>query len=134
MPSLDTVGNYLPVLVTAVGSSLPVLLTTVGSSVPVLATTVGSSLPVLSTIVGSHPYQFLLAAEPALNPTTSHLLHGDLFRAPAAPFRGDSSLLRSWRTSLERKIMEFGLDACDIMMFWKLTVQGKHRRSFRLSR
>ena len=126
MPSLDRVGSSLPVLVTAVGNSLPVLLTTVGcsllvlstavgSSVPVLATTVGSSLPVLSTTVGSHPYQFQLAAQSALNPITRHLLHGDLFKAPAAPFREDPSLLCFWHTSLLRKIVELGLSAGDVI-------------------
>ena len=102
-------------LLTAVGSSLPVLSTTMGISVQVLATIVGSSLPVLSTTVGSHSYQFQPAAQPALNPTTRHLLRGDLFKVPAAPFRGDPSLFRSWRTSLERKIVELGLSAGDVI-------------------
>ena len=104
MPSLDTVG-----------SSLPVLLTTVGSSVPVLATTVGSSASAVN-YSGECPYQFQpAAAQPAFNPTTRHLLHGDLFKAPAAPFRGDPSLFRSWHMSLERKIMELGLSAGDVI-------------------
>ena len=115
MPSLDTVGSSLPVLSTTVGSSVPVLATTVGSSLPVLSTTVGSSLPVLLTTVGSRPYQFQPAAQPALNPTTRHLLHVDLFKAPVAPFRGDPSLFCSWRMSLERKIVELRLSAGDFI-------------------
>ena len=125
MPSLDTVGSSLPVLSTAVGSSLPVLLTTVGSSLPVLSTAVGSSVPVLATTVesslpvllitvGSHPYQFQPAAQPALNPTTRHLLRGDLFKALAA-IQGRSITFRSWRMSCERKIVELGLSAGDIV-------------------
>ena len=84
-------------------------------------TTVGSSLPVLSTTVGCHPYQFQPAAQPALNPTTKHFLHGDLFEAPVAPFRGDQSLFHSWRTSLQKQIMELGLSAGNI-----INVLGAH--------
>ena len=98
-----------------VGSSLPVLLTAVGSSVPVLATTEGNSLPVLSTTVGSHPYHFQSAAQLALNPTTRHLLCGYLFKAPAAPFRENPSLFRSWYMSLELKIVELGLSPGDVI-------------------
>ena len=88
----------------------------------------------LSTTVGSRPYQFQPAAKPALNPTTRHLLRGDLFKAPVAPFRGDPSLFRSWCTSLERKIVELGLSAGDVIDVLEAHMQGKQRKSFRLSR
>ena len=103
-------------------------LDTVGSSIPVLATTVGSSLPVLSTTVGSCPYQFQPAAQPALNPTTRHLLCGDLFKAPVAPFRGDPALFRSWHMSLKRKIVELGLSAGDVIYVLEAHTAGEAQK------
>ena len=69
----------------------------------------------LSTTVGTHPYQFKAAALPALNLTTIHLLCEDLFKDPAAPFRGDPSLFHSWSMSLERNIVELGLSTGDVI-------------------
>ena len=82
----------------------------------------------LSTTVGNHPYQFQPAAQPVLNPITRHILHRDLFKAPAAPFRRDPSLFHSWRMSLERKIVVLGLSAGDVIDVLEAHTAGESQK------